>query len=98
MYKTDAIKRFDILPPQKVTRAIPTTVEGVCDRVKSKSYISVISAKEQDDLTDSIRQLLKSGSDEELQRTWIDAEKGVFAYPYSTGEWEECMPRSRVRP
>lgn len=84
MYKTEAIKKFEIIPHQKFTRSIPTTVEGVCDRIKSKSYVSVLSQEEQDEVCDKVRKLFQSKSDEELQRTWIDKEKGVFEYPYKT--------------
>lgn len=86
MYKTEAIKQFEILPSQKVTRQIPTTVEGVCNRVKSKSYVSVLPQEKQEEVCEAIRELMKSKSDEELQRTWIDKEKDTFEYPYRTGE------------
>jgi transposase-like protein len=85
MYKTEAIKRFDIVPHKKVTRLLPTTVEGVCDRIKSKSYVSVLPQEKQDEVVQSVRDLFNSHSDEELQRTWIDKEKGLFEYPYTTG-------------
>jgi len=97
MYKTEAMKRFDIISPQKATRLIPTTVEGVCDRIKSKSYISVLPLEKQEEISQAIRQLFKTKSDEELQRTWIDKEKGIFAYPYSTGEFvSSASQRSQV--
>ncbi|UZJ55891.1 hypothetical protein CBS101457_005211 [Exobasidium rhododendri] len=86
MYKTEAIKDFEIVAPQKATRLIPTTVEGVCDRIKSKSYISVLSPEKQEDILKNVRHLFQSRTDEELQRKWIDREKGIFEYPYTTGE------------
>lgn len=84
MYKTEAIKRFEIIPHQKFTRSIPTTVEGVCDRIKSKSYVSVLGQEQQDEVCDKVRQIFASKNDEELQQTWIDEEKKIFAYPYKT--------------
>jgi hypothetical protein len=86
MYKTEAMKRFEIVPPQKAVRLIPTTVEGVCDRIKSKSYISVLSEEKQKEVLENVRHLFQSKSDEELERKWIDKEKGIFEYPYTTGE------------
>ena len=87
MYKAEAMNRFDVLPAHKVTRFLPTTVEGVCARAASKSYISVLSQEQQNETMETIRQLLQSKSDEELQRKWIDEKKGIFEYPYTTGEW-----------
>jgi hypothetical protein len=86
MYKTEAIKRFDIAPPQKVTRLLPTTLDGVCNRIKSKSYVSVLPQEEQEEVCRTVRQYFDSTSDEVLQRRWIDKEKGIFEYPYTTGE------------
>ena len=81
--------RFEIIPPQQHTRQLPTTLDGVCDRVKSKSYISVLSEETQEEVDRKIRDIMGNSSDDELQRIWIDKEKGTFVYPYVTGEcWD----------
>lgn len=85
MYKTEAIKQFDIIPPQKVTRLLPTTVEEVCDRISSKSYVSVLPQEKQEEISQFVRHYFDSTSDKVLQRKWIDKEKGLFEYPYTTG-------------
>lgn len=87
MYDTEAIKNFNIIPPQKHTRKLPTTLEGVCNRVKSKSYICVLPSKVQEQVVESIRELMTTGSDDQLGRVWIDKESGTFEYPYATGEF-----------
>lgn len=95
MYDTAALKEyFEVVEPQHYTRTIPTTVQGVIDRVLSKSFITVLRQDKQDSLVKKIRDLFESKSDEELGRTWIDKEQGVFEYPYTTGEYN----RSRQGP
>ncbi|EPQ29637.1 uncharacterized protein PFL1_02856 [Pseudozyma flocculosa PF-1] len=70
--------------PRHFSRALPTTLEGVKDRMKSKSYISVLSASEQTQLDEQVENLFRSLSDEELGRRWIDKDQGVWEYPYKT--------------
>lgn len=88
MYDQPSYKaHFEALEPQHITRAIPTTVDGVCDRVDSKSYVSV----QPDDVRAKLRQDIAAildpvhSDDAALQRKWIDRERGVFEYPYRTG-------------
>lgn len=87
MYDTKAIKQFDILPEQHLKRSLPTTVDGVCDRIASKSYISMQPAETQKQIMDHVRQIFAAESDENLQRKWIDKAAGTFEYPYATGEY-----------
>lgn len=87
MYKEPALlEQFDIVEPKYYHRKLPTTIEGVKNRILSKSYITVLPEKEQRALTDRIEELLSSSDDVALQRSWIDREKGIFEYPYETGE------------
>lgn len=86
MYKTEAIKQYDILPEIHLTRGIPTTVEGVCSRIASKSYISMESEENQKKVLDDIKEIFAKNNDEQLQRRWIDQSAGVFEYPYATGK------------
>jgi radical SAM superfamily enzyme with C-terminal helix-hairpin-helix motif len=91
MYGTEAIKQYEILPEIHLTRGIPTTVEGVCSRIASKSYISMESAENQKKVLDSINKIFAENSDEQLQRRWIDRSAGVFEYPYATGKWKRFV-------
>ncbi|KIK62581.1 hypothetical protein GYMLUDRAFT_164646, partial [Collybiopsis luxurians FD-317 M1] len=62
--------------------AIPTTIQGVLERVTSKSYIAVLAQdkkEEYDKLMEDAREML--GREE---KTWIDQKAGVFEYPYKT--------------
>lgn len=76
---------FDIVPEKHYVRAIPTTVEGVCNRIESKSYIHVRPESERAQLRKNISDILEHSNDEELQKKWIDKETGTFEYPYKTG-------------
>lgn len=86
MYDTEAIKQYEILPEIHLKRALPTTVQGVCDRIISKSYVGVLDAKTQEKILEDIRTIFANNSDETLQRKWIDKDAGIFEYPYATGE------------
>jgi hypothetical protein len=62
-------------------RQIPTNEQGVIDRILSKSYIQVLPKKEQAELVDKIKAVLKKGDGLE----WIDQTAGTFsAYPFWT--------------
>lgn len=86
MYKTEAINLYEILPEIHLCRAIPTTVEGVCSRIASKSYISMEPKENQKKVLDNIRKLFNENNDQDLQRKWIDQSSGVFEFPYTTGK------------
>ncbi|PWN43966.1 hypothetical protein IE81DRAFT_321883 [Ceraceosorus guamensis] len=79
-YAAPALKDFDHLQPLAFSRELPTTIEGVTDRLLSKSYISVLGEPERTKLIDSCRKVVESSPD----RKWLDEEKGIFAYPYKT--------------
>ncbi|KAK9894302.1 S-adenosyl-L-methionine-dependent methyltransferase [Cystobasidium minutum MCA 4210] len=61
----------------------PTTVQGVVDRVWSKSYITAQSKEEQDKIAAGIKEIL-SKQDDGGDKKWIDEKEGVFEYPYET--------------
>ncbi|KAF9070563.1 S-adenosyl-L-methionine-dependent methyltransferase [Rhodocollybia butyracea] len=63
---------------------IPTTVDGVVERVRSKSYVTVMERErkeEFDRLVERCRDILIS---EKVDKKWIDKDAGVFEYPYKT--------------
>ncbi|KAJ3990130.1 S-adenosyl-L-methionine-dependent methyltransferase [Lentinula detonsa] len=63
---------------------IPTTVEGVVQRVSSKSYIAILEQESKDEynkLVQNVKELLKR---EDVEKSWVDTEKGVFEYPYKS--------------
>ena len=87
MYKEPALNdQYEVVPAEYFSRKLPTTVDGVKNRVLSKSYISVLPQDKQDELMKSIEGIFDKSSDAEIQRVWIDQGKGVFEYPYQTGE------------
>ncbi len=71
---------YTALPEVHVSRALPTTLTGVLERIQSKSYISLLDARTQRALLDEVEHMLASTPDEELGRRWIDREKGVWEY------------------
>ncbi|KAF9070564.1 S-adenosyl-L-methionine-dependent methyltransferase [Rhodocollybia butyracea] len=73
-------------PPVENTfeTVIPTTIKGVIEKVRSKSYIAVLERErkeEFDRLTEGIRKILDS---DKADIKWIDKDAGVFEYPYKT--------------
>lgn len=85
MYKAPTLaSQFQADEPRHYHRTIPTTLQGVVDRVLSKSYISVLPKDKQDGLVKKIEDYLNSTSDEQLGRRWIDKEQGIWEYPYRT--------------
>jgi len=58
---------------------IPTTKQGVEDRVLSKSYITTLSDEEKKKLCVEIEEVL-----EKEDKSWIDQSSGIFHYPYKT--------------
>lgn len=59
---------------------IPTTVEGVVERVCSKSYIAVLGEEEKAKVIEGVKGVFEKEND----RVWMDESKGVFEYPYNT--------------
>lgn len=59
---------------------MPTTREGVWDRITSKSYITVLSDDQKANLKKEVDAALDSGDG----LKWIDEATGVFEYPYKT--------------
>ncbi|CAO1617157.1 unnamed protein product [Jaminaea pallidilutea] len=87
MYDEPALNdQFIAKTPQWFSRELPVTLQGVKERVLSKSYISVLDSAKQQELLSSIDELLDptKSDDEALQRRWIDREQGTFEYPYKT--------------
>ncbi|KDN35858.1 hypothetical protein K437DRAFT_260286 [Tilletiaria anomala UBC 951] len=84
MYDVPAYSElFEPLPEIHVTRVIPTTMEGVHERVLSKSYITLLPPEVQADVKRGLDAIFDA-EDEALGRRWIDKEKGIFEYPYRT--------------
>lgn len=59
---------------------VPTTVDGVLDRMLSKSYVSVLGDGEKEVLKERAADVLRRGEGVK----WVDVEEGVFEYPYRT--------------
>jgi hypothetical protein len=74
------LEHFKAPKEQIWNRAIPTTEEGVCNRVFTKSYAAVLGDEEKAVLKDKLRSVLRLGED----RVWVDEANGVFEYPYKT--------------
>jgi hypothetical protein len=67
-------ERFDPHKEFHVTRSIPTTEQGVVDRVLSKSFVTNLGTQEQAQIEAKVREVVKKGDG----RVWIDKEKGIF--------------------
>ncbi|KAJ3828476.1 S-adenosyl-L-methionine-dependent methyltransferase [Lentinula raphanica] len=63
---------------------IPTTVEGVVQRVRTKSYIAILERERKEEYEELERKVREMLDKEEVEKKWIDMEKGVFEYPYKT--------------
>ncbi|KAJ3325525.1 hypothetical protein HDU93_002625 [Gonapodya sp. JEL0774] len=77
------LKHFAPLDELHVRRTIPTTLQGVKDRVLSKSYVSILPPVEKQSVLDSIEKILSpadEAAESVLGRVWIDREKGVWEY------------------
>ena len=59
---------------------VPTTVQGIADRVLSKSYITQLDEVDKYELKQKVLGLL----DEDKSKVWIDEGKGIFECPYET--------------
>lgn len=81
MYKQPGFAHFEVLPEVHLTRSLPTTIEGVCSRVRSKSYISVLPDDQWSQVEAKIKAFLRAP---DAGISWIDEDKGIFEYPYKT--------------
>ncbi|KAF9065607.1 S-adenosyl-L-methionine-dependent methyltransferase [Rhodocollybia butyracea] len=54
---------------------IPTTVDAIVERVRSKSYIAVMEREKKEEFEKLIG---------EADKKWIDQDAGLFEYPYKT--------------
>ncbi|GAA5900069.1 class I SAM-dependent methyltransferase [Sporobolomyces salmoneus] len=61
-------------------RNLPSSEQGVVDRILSKSYITALSQEEQERVAKDMREIVKKGEGKE----WIDEKEGTFHYPYTT--------------
>lgn len=75
-YKTN----FDPPLEEQWKRSIQATEDSVIDRVLSKSYISILSDENKENIVAGLREILTRGSG----KIWIDEAGGVFEYPYQT--------------
>jgi len=83
MYDTPAFQEhFRALTPVHMKRSLPTTLQGVLDRMLSKSYISVLDAATQVQLVRQVQAVFEGGL---CGREMLDEAQGVWAYPYQTG-------------
>ncbi|KAF3917568.1 hypothetical protein AA313_de0203139 [Arthrobotrys entomopaga] len=64
---------------EEVKRVLPTTVDGVVDRVLSKSYITALSPGDKETVERKVREVVEGE-----KKVWIDEAEGVFEYPYAT--------------
>lgn len=60
-------------------RTLSVTVDGVVERILSKSYITALSEEEKAQVEKNIREVM-----ERERKQWDDEGKGVFKYPYET--------------
>jgi hypothetical protein len=67
-------ERFHPATEFHLKRTVPTTEQGVVDRVLSKSYVTDLSSEKQAKLEASVRKIVQKGEG----RVWIDKEKGIF--------------------
>jgi len=80
-FDTDGYKEnFEPEIEQTWDRAVPTTIEGVLDRVFSKSYITQLSDREGEQLREKVQNYLATDN----SKVWMDEAQGVFEYPYKT--------------
>ncbi|KAF3140138.1 hypothetical protein TWF594_006526 [Orbilia oligospora] len=63
----------------KVQRLLSATVDGVVQRILSKSYITALSEEEKVQVEKNAREAM-----ERERKEWDDEGKGVFKYPYAT--------------
>ena len=79
IFETAAFKKlFNGFSERHVMRGIPTTDEGVVDRVTSKSYIADLEPAVRDEVVVNVREVLAKADD----KKWIDRSTGSYEYPY----------------
>lgn len=99
LYDTPAYKQlFDEVDELHITRSIPTTMELLLERIRTKSYVSLLDAPTRERLLDRVQDLFAQQSDTQLGRQWLDKDTGVWAYPYRTGAWRDGRRRTDSRP
>ena len=69
-------------PPEEtvVPHLITATAESVVERVCTKSYIAIQSDEERAKILNSVSSIVEKGDG----KVWVDKEKGIFEYPYTT--------------
>lgn len=69
-------------PPEEVVfpHIITGTVEAVTERVCTKSYIAVQSEEERAKILRLVSEIVERGDG----KVWVDKDKGIFEYPYTT--------------
>ena len=78
---------FDTVVEERFDNPVATTVDGVCDRIRSISFVAVMSPARQDALVEDARHLL---ADHGLD--------GAVEYPHHTVlDWARVLHRSPVR-
>ncbi|KZO95737.1 S-adenosyl-L-methionine-dependent methyltransferase [Calocera viscosa TUFC12733] len=80
-FQSEAYKKY--FEPEKedeVEHIVPTTREGVVNRVFSKSYMTALKGEEREE----VRRKLEAIADKGEGRKWIDEKQGVFEWPYKT--------------
>ena len=99
LYDTPAYKRlFDEVDELHITRSIPTTMELLLERIRTKSYVSLLDSPTRERLLERVQDLFAQQSDEQLGRQWLDKDAGVWAYPYRTGAWRDARRGTDSRP
>ncbi|KZT52479.1 S-adenosyl-L-methionine-dependent methyltransferase [Calocera cornea HHB12733] len=73
----------------EVEHIVPTTREGVVNRVFSKSYMTALQGREREEITRRIEEVVDRGEG----RKWIDEKQGVFEWPYKT-----CIITCKLKP
>ncbi|GAA5962920.1 hypothetical protein JCM3765_005920 [Sporobolomyces pararoseus] len=61
-------------------RELPSSEQGVVDRILSKSYITALSQEDQEKVANDMREIVRRGEGKQ----WIDEKEGIFHYPYNT--------------
>ena len=56
---------------------LPVAIEGAAPRGLSKNYIFALPEIEQNQVADSLRNILET-----KQKTWVNGGEGIFEYPY----------------
>lgn len=69
-----------MIADREIRFSLPATVTSVEDRVCSKSYIALLPEDDRELVRRRVKDIVEKGDD----LVWIDKEKGVFEYPYST--------------